>query len=523
MDVVFGLWADGGASPDHGGGPTGALGQPVLGPLGLVDLETQLGLGGPAAPQVVRVAAFQAALESLDGTRFWSSSLATDPWSTAQTLVAWRDELVGLGWCHDRDWTAPRLRDLAAVSRAAEFMSGGLTDRIAGLLRCLEVRTLAPLARLRLIDRPEVMASPLRRLVERLAALGCNIEVIHPAPAAPPHTSLGKLQRWLLGACEITDAERADGTVTLASSASGPLAAEVVGQWFAQVGEGGATLIAQDADTDLLDHGLASAGQPRAGRSIRSVHRGSLQLLLLAFKGAWAPFNPHALMELLVFPDSPIAPRAARRLAGALEEAPGRGGPEWTNSWTEIEEREYELADGDADRLALIAPRLARWRAWAEPQVADPIAGMELAQALSLCDQVGAWAARRLAATQDALHAATASLAGQVRSALATLGRERLPRLLVERVIDQAMADGLANPGAFAEASSWRSVLHAGAVWGPTSRLVWWNFTRTVEGAAKTPWTQAERDELLAAGCRSDPPTLPAAAAIRAPPGSARF
>lgn len=517
MDVVFGLWADGGASPDHGGGATGALGQPVLGPLGLVELlETQLGLGGPAAPQVVRVAAFQAVLEGLDGPRFWSRSLATDPWSTAQTLLAWRDDLVGLGWLHDRDWTAPRLRDLAAASRAADAMPDGLTDRIANLLRRLEFRTSPPLAKLRLIDRPEVMASPLRRLVERLAALGCSIEVVHPVPAAPPHTSLGKLQRWLLGACEITDADGADGTVTLASSASEPLAAEVVGQWFAKFGEGGATLIAQDADTDLLDHGLSGAGQPRAGRSIRSVHRGSLQLLLLAFKGTWAPFDPHALMELLVFPDSPIAPRAARRLAGALEQAPGRGGPEWTNAWTAIEEREHELADGDADRLALIAPRLARWRAWAEPQIADPVAGMELTQALSLCDQVGAWAARRLAATRGALHAATASLAEQVRSALAALGRERLPRLLVERVIDQAMADGLANPAACAEAASWRTVAHAGAVWGPTSRVVWWNFTRTDEGAAKTPWTQTERDELIAAGCRADPPTLPAAAASAA-------
>jgi hypothetical protein len=31
MDIVFGLWADGGASPDHGGGEAGAVGAPVVG------------------------------------------------------------------------------------------------------------------------------------------------------------------------------------------------------------------------------------------------------------------------------------------------------------------------------------------------------------------------------------------------------------------------------------------------------------------------------------------------------------
>ena len=93
MKIVFGLWADGGAWPDHGGDALGSLGQPVVGPIGLVDiLETLLGLGGPATAQVVRIARFQFQLESLGGTYFWSRSLAVDSWSTARTLLAWRDD-----------------------------------------------------------------------------------------------------------------------------------------------------------------------------------------------------------------------------------------------------------------------------------------------------------------------------------------------------------------------------------------------------------------------------------------------
>ena len=87
-----------------------------------------------------------------------------------------------------------------------------------------------------------------------------------------------------------------DGSVTIATSTSAALAAEVTGQWFAARSDRQAVLIAQDADTHLLDHGLSAAGQPRAGRSRASAHRGSLQILLLAFKIAWTPFDPQALM-----------------------------------------------------------------------------------------------------------------------------------------------------------------------------------------------------------------------------------
>ena len=100
----------------------------------------------------------------------------------------------------------------------------------------------------------------------------------------------------------------------------------------------------------MLDHGLVGAGQPRAGRSRRSPHRGSLQLLLLAFKIAWLPFDAHALMELLVFPRSPIAPRAASRLAAALEKAPGRGGESWREAWIAIEAQEMAATASAEDR-----------------------------------------------------------------------------------------------------------------------------------------------------------------------------
>ncbi|WP_181008479.1 PD-(D/E)XK nuclease family protein [Sphingomonas montanisoli] len=514
MDVVFGLWADGGASPDHGGVGTGALGQPVVGPAGFVDiLETAVGLGGPRRPQVVRIAGFQSALEALDGDYFWSRSLAMDPWATARTLLGWRDELVGLGWRSEATWSGMRLKQLAMASNAATDLAPGLADRITAILVKLDGSTNTPITSLRLIDSAQLLPSPLRRVVERLQVLGCSVEDVGITAAAAPTTSLGRLQRWI--ADGVVPESGADGSVTLATSASEPLAAEVLGQWFAGQ-HGNVALVAQEDDTDLLDHGLNATGQPRAGRSRSSIHRGSLQLLLLAFRGAWAPFDPQALMELLIFPASPIAPRAARRLASALEQAPGRGGPEWVEAWEAIAANEREYAVDDTDALAAVDPRLARWREWTELEMADPVSGMPLPQALGICDRVTAWAVRRYAATGDLLYALTSTLAGEVRAALAALGRDLIPRLLVERVIDQALDIGHPNPGSQAEAAQWRSVPHPGAIWAPRDTVVWWNFSTTREGADRSPWTDAERQELAAAGCPADDMTLAARAASAA-------
>lgn len=516
MDIVFGLWADAGAWPEHGGAGAGALGSPVVGLNGFLEiLETARGLGAPSTPNVVRIAAFQAALEAMDSSpRFWSRSLDVDGWATARTLLRWRDELVDAGWDSRQAWRGKRLADLAAADAAAANLPLGIEDRAAALTTNLADGPPLSIRRIRLIDAREVHSAGWRRLFDRLEQSGVAIEHVSSAPAAPEGSALGRLQRWMAGCGPVTG--EPDGTVTIATSASAALAAEVTGQWFAERGDREAVLIAQDADTHLLDYGLCGAGQPRAGRSRASAHRGSLQILLLAFKVAWAPFDPRALMELLVFPTSPIPPRASRGLAAALEEAPGRGSAVWDQAWAEIATAELSEAEGDPSQLKKAHARLERWRAWADPELADPAAGMPLPAALAACDRTIAWAAARYASDGDALYAAIVALATDVRKALVALGRDRLPRTLVERIIDQALDIGNDNPMADAEAARWRCVTHPGGVWGPTDTVVWWNFRATREGLQRQPWTEAERRELAERGCPPDDAGLAARAASAA-------
>lgn len=506
MDIVFGIYADGGASPDHGGGGTGSVGAPVVGPQGLLDiLETILGLSEPPAAFVVRIAAWQAALAAAGPNRFWSASLDVDGWSSARTLLSWRDMLIEAGWSASDDWPHGRIADLAAAERLAGDMPAGLADRLRRVLPRISPGIARTIRRVRLIDPRDLHGRGWRTLLDALEAAGVAIECITAPPAAPADTALGQMQRWMGGGGGPGTAP--DGSITLATAASGLLATDMIGHWTRATSSraGSMAIVAQDGDTQLLDLGLAAARQPRAGRSRRSPHRGTLQLLLLGFKIAWAPFDPHALMELLLFVNAPISGSAARRLAGALEAAPGRGGAEWTEAWAAIEAQEYAAADDDKAATAA-ARRLARWRAWAEPSIWDPVSGMPVAEAIAICDRTIAWALTRHAGGGDPLYLATATLATDVRSALLSLERPLLPRSLVERVIDQALDTGQADPAALAEAAVWRAVSHPGAIWAPVDDVLWWNFTATREGASRMPWTFAERTLLAECGCPLDDP-----------------
>ncbi|WP_037537420.1 PD-(D/E)XK nuclease family protein [Sphingomonas sp. PR090111-T3T-6A] len=506
MDIVFGLYADGGASPDHGGDGHGTLGAPVVGPHGLLDIvETNVGLSEPPAAFLVRIAAWQAALAAAGTDRFWSASLAVDGWSSARTLLAWRDMLVEAGWSASDDWPAGRIADLAAAERLADDMPAGVADRLRRILPRIRPTIAGTIRRVRLIDPKPLHSIGWRNLLDALEAAGVVIESMPVTPAAAAGTALGQMQRWMMGDSAAPTVP--DGSITLASAASGLLAADIIGQWarVAADRDGVMALIAQDGDSQLLDHGLATARQPRAGRSRRSPHRGTLQLLLLGFKISWAPFDPHALMELLLFANSPIAGRVAGRLADALEAAPGRGSSEWADAWATIEAEEHAAAE-DAKAAAAVTQRLTRWRAWAEPSVWDPVEGMPVAEAVAICDRTISWALTRHANGGDSLYLSTASLAGDVRSALLSLDRPLLPRTLIERVIDQALDTGEADPAAIAEAAPWRAVSHPGAIWGPVDDVLWWNFSATREGAGRMPWTVAERALLAGRGCGLDEP-----------------
>lgn len=78
----------------------------------------------------MRISTYLAKLRSCGGDRFWASSFAKDPWSTAAAILEWRDALVGGGW-RRKEVGSPRIDDLAAVEAIAPTLPAGLEDRAA--------------------------------------------------------------------------------------------------------------------------------------------------------------------------------------------------------------------------------------------------------------------------------------------------------------------------------------------------------------------------------------------------------
>ena len=505
MDVIFGEHADGGTWPEHGGVGSASFGAPVVGPAGLVTLlESEFGLGGPASSALDRVVAWQAKLEAVDGPeRFWHRSLEADAWATARLLLGWRDDLVMAGWRPDPEGLAPRIADMAAAETGSAPLPRGLADRLLAVEAHVQPGMLKGLRSVRTIDRVADLPAPWERLVKRLEGAGVQVSEQPSAPAAGPSTSLNRLQRWLAGAAAVDETAEADDTVLWARGGSTPHAAEVLGQWLAAAPEDvSIALIAQGGDSHALDLALHAGGLPRFGASTRSAYRGSLQVLLLAFQLVWKPVDVRALLELLTLPNAPVPSRVGYRLARVLESTPGVGGAPWKDAWAAIEAAELESAGDDASARADVVERITRWRSWVEPMQADPLVGVAVSDAVAVCDRVASWATRRAAGSSDPLYRSTARLALEVRAAFARAGRERLPKARVDRVVDQALADGDRDPQARAEAAPRRQVVtHPGAIWGPADVVVWWDFRDGGERPARSPWSAAERAVLEAQGC----------------------
>lgn len=503
MQLFFGMAADGRTFPDHPGAGNGAVDCAVVGPAGLVEaLEAQLGLLGPQAPKAVRIAAYVAKLRAAGKARFWSASFDKDSWSTAVQLLGWRDTLVAGGWT-GAALGSPRPDDLAAAELAGAPLPPGLADRLAALIATVGVRPGLRLRQLRLLEPRSRFPPAWRRLLDALQGAGVVLEEGAAAPSAPHATDLGRVQANLRG--EPAEPLMGDGSFALVEADTALMAAEAVADWLAAGGQAslaGTVVLAPDGDTALLDHALAARGLPVLGLSKPSPWRGALQVLPLAFAVAWRPFDPKALLNLLMLPRPPIGRFAAVRLARVLVAEPGLDGPVWVQAWDDIAASLLEREDS-ADRAAAarkVARQVEQWRAWTQGGQFDRTEGMTTADARQIAGRVASWALAADAGQGDPLFLAVGSAAAAFVRAIDALELDVLPALLIERVLAEVLAEGVANPSHVAGAGGLRAIHMPGALWAPAPRLVWWSFVGPGEKVAPTTWSRAERVALAAAG-----------------------
>jgi ATP-dependent helicase/nuclease subunit B len=496
MRLVFGFGADGRTYPDTVG-TTGDLDDGIVGPQGLVSLiESQLGLGGPAVSRPARVACWLTKLRAAGADRFWRQSFEKDAWSTAETLLDWRDALVAGGWSGQRVGT-PRVDDLADAEQVGTPLPLGLSDRIALATRSLSERPGLRIGAIVLVEPRSLLPPGVAQLVDTLEAVGVEIGATADSAPAAEASDLRRVQDAIAGAPRAS--LTGDGSLVVIESDTALMAAETVADWLA-AGPADAVIVAADGDTALLDRALKARGLPALGLSGGSPWRGAFQVLPLAFATAWRPFNPRALLDLMMLPRPPIARWAARRLARTLAEQPGVGGAAWLQTWAEIEERLLALNADHEDPQGKTEVMLAEWRCWTEVGVYDRSVGMPIDAIREVAGRVSAWAIRIDAGAQDSLLLGVASAAGALVDAATRLDLQEVPALLLERMIGQVIADGVSNPAHVAESGTLRAVRTPGALWARAPRVIWWGFSGPGEKVGAERWARAERDALSAAG-----------------------
>jgi len=503
MNIIFGLAADGRVFPEFPGSDDGVVGSLVTGPLGLINvLELQLGLSEPSTTTVVRIAAWHAKMSAVPGEPFWASSFEKDPWATARLILSWRDALVMTGWGRVARPEAGRLADIALAEETEPNLPHGLADRVWDVIATLEAGETSEITSIRLIEDREILTPGVARLIDALEASGVEIGQIAPQALDPLQTDLGCIQKYLRDGsiAPLTG----DGTFVELQCETGLMAAEAVAEWLAVDPDQSTVIIVPDGDSGLLDQMLAARGLPSLGISYRSPFRGALQVLSLAFSIAWRPLDPRKLIELLILPRPPMRRWAAGLLASALAREPGIGGGSWQRAWERIEERLRAEAgeEGDEDEIQNI---LLRWQQWTDGGRFHPDDGIPIDEAVSICRRVGQWAVDLDAGNHDPLLMAVLSAARALADAIETLNNATYSPLLIERMIDQAIADGAPDPDAEPKAGNLRGVINPAAIWSPAHRIIWWDFVGPGERPVHLPWTEEETASLHAAGCEPEP------------------
>lgn len=503
MRIAFGLHLDG-LQPEV---PRTRAGAATLGPRGLLEvLETQLGLRVPAVhPSEAAFSYLKYLRDSNSPDRFYRRSLDVDEVNVARTLLDWREQWYEAGWDGTFPDGAPgRLADMAAVEGlAVDCVPPSVGERLRRVAETLSERT-TQIERVELHTPFEDFPHAWQRVLEVLPCTPSpSLEIAALAPAdsdlACVQTRLLKMARDELPGGGVRETLKGDGSLIVVKAASRDLSAGAIAEYLLGPGAVAETLVVAERDGVVLDNAFERAGLPRCGFVHHTRFRAATQVLKLVLALVWDPVDPHRILQLLLHRVAPLRPWVRSRLAGAVAESPGIGGPKWTEALRRIEQLQRERYEAtDEDVLALRADIAY----WLEGERHDARAGAPLDPLLARTQRVATWAAMRLniseSRTEAVLFAAAHAQAEALLAGLRDFGRERVPRLDLERLVDEVSTDA-PDPSVFEEAGHARATASPAAVTRPSPTVIWWDLTPPPSGIAY-PWSRRELAALRAAG-----------------------
>ncbi len=450
------------------GGTDGVPGQVAwLGPRGLLRwLEAQLGFGGyPPNTDYIRIELYRQALGQY-GKGFYMESFRSDRFATAESLLAFRDELLGAGWNFEADENIPpRLAALAgveAIFRSKMYAPGmkgevmGFADRYELVINTLSVNRVH-LKELHLHENAAYHLPVVKRVLAVLGKSGCL--VVHA-----PETRNNQPQIVVLNCRRDSDA-----AVFLAQ-----LLRE--NQSFKPV-------VLTSGTSLMLEQCLVSESLPAMGIPSASLARPSLQVLKLAPAFLWEPVDVFKVMEFLTLPVKPLNNELALEIARVMAENPGF----FSSKWVATVEDFFEKNDSggkvrDQYNFWFRRPRFAADKA-APAADAEAVYNYLYDWALGQYEDGG---------KSDSSLLLLSEQAGRIAELLRAIPEQWISYLELERIV-RTIIEAAPLQITPAEAGALQFVRQPGALAGEVESLVWWNFVHNSDTPPPDKWRNEER------------------------------
>ena len=488
MQIIFGLSLDGPVFPPLLQDDGAVIGQVVCGPLGFLDiLEKRLGLGGNWVPPVYRVEMYRQRLKIADtGARFYSESFALDEHATAQTLLAWRDELFLAGWDFSvTEGNPQRLQDLAAVEQLeAAALPFGFPERFHQVLSEVSCRKLH-ISRISLAEPRAQLGKHWEKLLSVIGSCGVVVADYEDA-SCHAASDLGQLQAALQDGGSRTAA--GDGSLVILRAESDMQAAELLSAWT------GCTpsmrrLFLLPRNDNTLQRILTTCGQPNLGVRVYSSQRPILQVLSLVLDLLWEPLDPYRFIEFLSLPDTPLRKRVARKLASVVAASPGIGGEPWQQALTELQDQ-FETAG--TEEWGTVRKSI---KEWLEHERFPFVTGIPKEVLCRVARRVGQWAGGHpLREDEDQTQLkALAAQATHLADILEVQPETHVMQPQLHRLLRLVQGEGQAL-GEPAEAGHHYWITEPEAIRAPADETIWVGVTRlNSRHIPRSPWTIPER------------------------------
>ncbi|MDD3023909.1 MAG: PD-(D/E)XK nuclease family protein, partial [Syntrophomonadaceae bacterium] len=495
MQILFGFYLDG-AVWSH---KSASIGEVRTGPLGLLSiLETRLGLSGQSVHPVKRIDEYMKRIAQVDNESAWfHNSFLADPWSTARQLLEWRDELVENGW-QGKISGSPRLTTLNVLENVNIPLSAGRADRLQAVINQLELNHTIQIASLYLVEPMEMLPPVWKQLLNLLQKQGTSIQMWENPVEIDLKNNLTSTQSYLLSDSHGASLSAEDDSLILLKADNEWEAAEHLALWLASDPDANneVTIIC-GSDTSILDQALKRHGLPILGRTEASRWREVQQVLPLMLANAWKPVDLRLLVELLSMTSSPLPNWVCRTLLKAINQEPGVGGKAWNEALEGIMTRRKEELEEKGD-----PKNEEKARAYAKEinsllveERFEPKEGITEENLRKRCQKVIEWLSWKLGT--DPILVEVVGQARQLQEL--SLGKGRIPRNTLERMLDTIIGAGSYADDICEEAASWHVVDHPGQVADKCGEIIWWGFN---DPMTKPPnyWTDQERNDLLKAG-----------------------